>query len=94
MMRTDDLTRILRERLAATHVEVVDESAEHVGHAAAQQSGGDHFAVVIVADQFTGKSLVDRHRAVYEALRAELQSAIHALKIKAHSPAEWAARSS
>ncbi len=44
---------------------------------------------LIVAEQFTGQSLVERHRTVYAALGEELKTAIHALKIKALSPAEW-----
>lgn len=87
------LTQMLRERLAASHVEVIDETAQHAGHAGLPQVGGDHFSVLIVAEQFTGKSLVERHRAVYAVLQEELKTAIHALKIQAVTPAEWTSRS-
>lgn len=93
MMSSTDLTQILRERLAARHVEVIDETAQHAGHAGLPQAGGDHFSVVIVAEQFTGQSLVERHRAVYPVLQEELKTAIHALKIQALTPSEWTSRS-
>ncbi len=89
MMSSAALTQMLRERLTASHVEVIDESAQHAGHAGLPQAGGDHFSVLIVAEQFTGKSPVERHRAVYAVLQEELKTAIHALKIKAVSPLEW-----
>ena len=83
----------LEDRLAASHVEVIDETAQHAGHAESLQVGGDHFSVLIVAEQFTGKTLVERHRAVYAVLQEELKAAIHALKIQALAPSEWSSRS-
>lgn len=94
MLSISHLTQILRERLSASHVEVIDETAQHAGHAEAQSAEADHFSVIIVADQFSGKSLVERHRAVYDALQMEMKTAIHALKIKALSPSEWTSQSS
>ena len=93
MISRADLTQILLERLAASHVEVTDETAQHAGHAESLQAGGDHFSVLIVADQFTGTSLVERHRAVYAVLQEELKTDIHALKIQAVAPAEWTSQS-
>ena len=89
MVSAAQLTQALRERLSASHVEVIDETDQHAGHAAMRVAGGDHYAVLIVAEQFTGKSLVERHRAVYAVLHDELQTAIHALKIQALAPSEW-----
>jgi stress-induced morphogen len=48
---------------------------------------GDHFAVTIVSDHFTGKSLVERHQMVYGALGA-LMPRIHALQLKTVTPGE------
>ena len=92
-MDAADLTQILRERLTASHVEVIDESGEHAGHPGLAQVGGGHFSVLIVADEFTEKSSVERHRTVYAALQEELKTAIHALKIQALTPSEWTNRS-
>jgi BolA protein len=81
----------LRERLAAVHVEVIDESHLHVGHAGARDGGG-HFRAVVVSMQFEGKAPVQRQRLVYEALDTAMGGDIHALSMKTLTPAEWTAR--
>jgi len=90
---TDRRARIeaeLRERLAAVHVEVIDESHLHVGHAGAR-GGGGHFRAVVVSMQFDGKTPVQRQRLVFEALEGAMGSEIHALSMKTLTPAEWTA---
>lgn len=91
--RRDRIERKLRERLAALHVEVVDESHLHAGHAGAA-SGAGHFRVVVVSPRFDGLGRVAAQRAVYEALADELGGEIHALSMTALSPAEWESRRS
>ena len=45
--------------------------------------GGDHFLVSVQSGRFSGLSLVDQHRLVYDALAAPLQDGtIHELRIK------------
>ncbi len=91
MVDADRRTRIdatLREQLAATHVEVVDESHLHAGHAGAA-SGGGHYRVVIVADAFEGKSKVERQRMVYTALADQMKAEIHALSMQTLTPEQW-----
>jgi stress-induced morphogen len=48
---------------------------------------GDHFAVTVVSPAFAGKSLVERHQMIYQALGG-LMPRIHALQIKAVTPGE------
>jgi BolA protein len=87
---TAERIAMIRERL--THVfspqslNIIDESARHAGHASA--GGAGHFVVEIVSDAFEGKSLIQRHRQVYDALDDIMHSEIHALSIKASAPAE------
>jgi len=81
----------LRERLAAVHVEVIDESHLHAGHAGARDGGG-HFRAVVVSVQFEGKAPVQRQRLVYDALESAMGSEIHALSMRTLTPAEWMAR--
>jgi BolA protein len=81
----------MQEQLTAsfhpTHLEVVDDSYKHAGHAA--MKGKDpvesHFHVKIVSSVFDGMSRIDRHRAVYKALEG---IDVHALQITARSPTE------
>lgn len=78
----------LRAALAPLRLEVEDESAKHAGHAGAREGGG-HYDVTIVAAQFAGKSLLQRHRLVYDALgEAMRKEDIHALSIHALAPDE------
>ena len=51
-----------------------------------------HFAAVVIAPQFAGKRLLQRHQLVYATLGAAMGREIHALSIEAHTPEEWAAR--
>ncbi len=78
----------LKQALAATHVEVVDESHRHAGHAGAA-AGGGHFRALIVSPRFDGRSAVERQRLVYAALDAEMGSEIHALSMRTLTPEEW-----
>jgi BolA protein len=89
-MSTIDRPTMIRERLtqafAPETLEIIDESHKHAGHASAR--GGGHFAVHIVSPAFAGKSLVQRHRMVYEAMGDLMQQEVHALSIKAETPNE------
>jgi BolA protein len=78
----------LRERLDARHVEVIDESHLHAGHAGAA-AGGGHFRALVVTGRFSGENAVARQRRVYAALEDEMGSEIHALSIVARTPEEW-----
>jgi len=69
-------------------LDVVDESHKHAGHAGARPGGETHFQVRIVAEAFKGRSLLDRHRLVNEALAQELAGPVHALSITALSTSE------
>jgi BolA family transcriptional regulator, general stress-responsive regulator len=69
-----------------THLDIIDDSHQHAGHAGARSGG--HFTVRIVSEAFAGKTLVQRHRMVYQALLELMSSDIHALSIHAKTPDE------
>ena len=87
---TEERMTMIRERLTDVFspqaLNIIDESAKHAGHASA--GGAGHFVVEIGSDAFDGNSLIQRHRQVYEALDDIMHSEIHALSIKASTPAE------
>jgi len=87
---TAERIAMIRERLTETFspqaLNIIDESAKHAGHASA--GGAGHFVVEIVSDAFAGNSLIQRHRRIYDALDDIMHSEIHALSIKASTPAE------
>jgi BolA protein len=75
----------LAERLAPSALEVLDESAAHLGHAGQDGTGaGTHFRVRIASPLFAGKPKVACHRLVYDALRdyIERERGVHALAIE------------
>jgi len=88
---TNDRTAMLRERLTRAlqpvELDIIDESAKHAGHAGAA-SGGGHFIVNIVSPAFEEKTLIQRHRLVYDAVGDIMHSEIHALSIQARTPQE------
>ena len=82
---------MIRQRLSVhldpESVEIEDQSHLHAGHAGAA-SGGGHFEVVVVAQNFSGLNMLARHRLVYDALGGAMRNEIHALSIKAYTPDE------
>jgi BolA protein len=83
----------LFEAFSPSQLFVENESHKHAGHAAMRDyafTGETHFTVTIVSDRFAGRSRVERHRMVHEALAEELAGPIHALAVKAKTPEEAA----
>ena len=81
----------IRQRLSALDpvtIDLVDESAQHAGHAGAQPGGETHWRLAIVSPRFAGQPKVARHRMVYQALGELMHNPIHALAITARSPEE------
>ncbi|WP_348688593.1 BolA family protein [Acidovorax soli] len=73
----------LVEKLTPTHVQVLDESAAHAGHAGANGTGfGTHFRVRIASPLLTGKGRVAQHRLVYDALQEFIDQGVHAIAIE------------
>jgi len=82
------ITEALRERLRPTSLTVADESQQHAGHAGWREGGETHFRIDVVSQAFEGKSRVERHRIVNEALAGAFQRGLHALAIQAKAPGE------
>ncbi len=81
------LEQRLREKLSPVALEVIDESAQHHGHAGANGTGfGTHFRVRIASGLFAGQTAVARHRLVYDALQDFIDQGLHALAIEARLP--------
>ena len=80
---------ILRERFGPDHLEVRDDGARHAGHPGAA-TGGGHYDVLIVSAAFEGKTLLEQHRLVNEALRDLFGGEIHALALRTSAPSRRA----
>jgi acid stress-induced BolA-like protein IbaG/YrbA len=75
MVRPEDVERYISEKLPCDFIEV--------------RGDGQHFEAVIVSAVFTGKSMVQQHQAVYQALGERMREEIHALSMKTYSPEQW-----
>ncbi len=74
-MNSAEITSLLHEALpgAQVHLEpIVDD--------------GDHYQVNIIYDGFVGKSRVQQHKLVYDALGGRVGNQLHALSIKTAIP--------
>ena len=85
--RVDAIRAAIAAALAPQALDVRDDSHRHVGHEGARDGRG-HFSVDVVSDAFAGMGPVARHRAVYAAVGELMATDIHALAIRARTPAE------
>ncbi|MGR3492808.1 MAG: BolA family protein [Shimia sp.] len=76
----------LTEAFAPTHLDVLDESESHRGHAGYQEGGESHWRVALTTAAFVGQSRIARHRAVHTALGPEIMGEIHALALDLREP--------
>ncbi|MGV6826820.1 MAG: BolA family protein [bacterium] len=88
MSRASVITEKLQQQFSPLHLEVDDESHMH----SVPEGAESHFRVVVVSEQFEGKMLIARHRAVNESLQEEFTGGLHALSIHAMTPEEWFAK--
>ena len=91
----DTIVAKLSAKFAPSHLEVIDESSRHQGHAGSRPEGETHFRVRIASAELIGKSRIMQHRAVMDTLESELKSGVHALAIEvipAGSPQPIASR--
>ena len=83
-----DIDAALRDALQPLHLDVLDDSHLHAGHAGARE--GRHFTVRITAEGFNGLSRLARHRLIYDSVQSLIPRGIHALAIEARAPGESA----
>lgn len=84
MKMREQIEQKLQQQFSPLHLQVDDESYMHASGREAQS----HFKVTMVTDEFAGKRLLQRHRAINKALAEELQQ-IHALALHTYTPDEW-----
>lgn len=82
--RIELIRQALEEALHPEHLEIIDESHLHAGHAGARDGRG-HFRVVIASGAFEGLSPVQRHKLVYRAVGDMMNTDIHALGVEART---------
>lgn len=82
------ITARLSAALDPTHLDVINESAQHRGHSGDDGSGESHFRVVVESAAFAGLNRVARQRLVNQALADLLRDHVHALAMRTLAPGE------
>ena len=75
-----EIKKRLEEKLDLIHFEIKDFTGRHLNHKL--HEGGFHLETTIVSDDFTDKTLIERHRVVYDAMGELMKHEIHALSMK------------
>ncbi|MBA68991.1 MAG: BolA family transcriptional regulator [Rhizobiales bacterium] len=74
-MNAGDIEMLIREGIPDAKVKIRDLAGD-----------GDHFAAEVVAESFRGKSRVQQHQMVYEALKGNMGGVLHALALQTSVP--------
>jgi BolA protein len=80
--RAQRMVAVLTAALSPSRLELVDESAQHAGHAGASAEGESHFALTVAASRLNGLSRLAQHRLVNDLLAEEFAGGLHALRLK------------
>ena len=74
-MAANDIERLIKVRIPDADVTIRDLAGD-----------GDHYAATVVSEAFRGKSRVEQHKMVYDALKGQMGGALHALALKTKAP--------
>ena len=83
-----EMRQLLTEAFTPIHLDVVNDSARHHGHAGDDGSGESHFTIEIESAASAGASRLQRQRMVNAALGDIPGQRVHALAIRARAPGE------
>lgn len=74
-MDANEIERLIKNRLPDASVTIRDLAGD-----------GDHYAATVISETFRGKSRVQQHQLVYEALKGQMGGALHALALQTGIP--------
>jgi stress-induced morphogen len=74
-MTANDIESLIKTALPDAHVTVRDLAGD-----------GNHYAAEVVSEAFRGKSRVQQHKLVYDALQGRMGGALHALALQTSAP--------
>ena len=76
-MEATEIERRIKAAIPDANIEIRDLAGD-----------GDHWAATVISEQFRGKSRVQQHQMVYEALKGNMGGVLHALALQTSAPAE------
>ena len=74
-MESGDIERLIKDSIPDAVVTIED-----------LRGDGDHYAALVVSQEFSGKSRVQQHQMVYKALKGRMGDTLHALALQAAVP--------
>ena len=89
MTRVERIEELIQSHLTPKNLTVVNFSHEHN----VPEGAESHIRIFAVSDRFEGLRMVKRHRLIYDLLKAELSSGLHALQLDLHASSEWTSQS-
>ncbi len=92
MSMKEKIIQKLEAAFSPEYLEVINESANHIGHAGHDGTGDSHFKVVITDSIFENYTRIERQRVLYKVLDHELKNGIHALSLDVSTPKEVASK--
>jgi len=78
VMGTEQIEAMIQTALPGAEVAVQDLTG-----------ASDHFQALVISEAFSGKTMIEQHQMVYEALGESMKEAIHALSLKTYTPEQW-----
>ena len=74
-MDASEIERLIKSRIPDADVSIRDLAGD-----------GDHYAATVIAESFRGKSRVQQHQMVYNALKGNMGGVLHALALQTSAP--------
>ena len=78
MISSEEIQTLIQKALPGAEVGIQDMTGT-----------GDHYQVLVVSAAFEGKTLLQQHQLVFNALRAALADKLHAVQLKTYTPQQW-----
>jgi stress-induced morphogen len=74
-MQASDIEKMIKAAIPDAKVDIRDLAGD-----------GDHYSANVVSEAFRGKSRVQQHQMVYEALKGNMGGVLHALALQTSAP--------
>jgi stress-induced morphogen len=74
-MEAADIARLIKQRFPDAEISIQDLAGD-----------GNHYSATVVSEEFRGKTRVQQHQMVYEALQGNMGGVLHALALKTAAP--------
>ena len=76
-MAVSEIERLIKEGFPDAQVSIEDLAGD-----------GDHYAATVISEAFRGKTRVQQHQMVYDALKGQMGGVLHALALKTSVPSQ------